>query len=172
MAYVVNTEALTFDDMEEDGNVPHCALCDLAENSSAAMTYMRDLEAALLRANSQSVYTTMCECWERYVRKPLVARQEQCPTVTADEMRHHFVNHTFSATRTMLNDMRRVEKLQEKLPVFVRDEMTQKVVTDKVAAKHYASLLACKLDLMKQLKTTEEPVIPTPPDMVVLMNDA
>ena len=172
MSYEVNTEALTFEDVENCASKQsHCEMCKMSENSSIALRYMKNLEESLLLSNSQTVYETMAECWERYIANPLIARGENCPIFSAKQMRTHFEQHTFSSTRLMLHDMRRVSQLQNKMPVFTSEDVSGKIVTDKVAAKHYASLGALKMDLLKQLRNLPQVPVPDPPDMNVLMED-
>lgn len=172
MSYEVNTEALTFEDVEEHASKQsHCAICKMSESSSIAIKYLKDLEESLLLSNSQSVYETMSECWDRYICAPLNARGENCPCLSATQMRTHFERHTFSSTRLMLQDLRRVSQLQSKMPVFASEDVNGKIVTDKIAAKHYAALGALKMDLLKQLRNVPHVPVPDPPDMNVLMED-
>jgi len=168
--YDLCTEALTFGNVGET-NTPHCALCDASADAGPAMQYMCNLEAALLTRNSSSVYRTMADCWNRYIARPLQLRNEDCFELTELACREHFENHCFNPRRQLLRELQRINRLQEHMAVFTRDEQTGELRTQESAARQYSHLLASKIEILKQLNRNgaEVTTIPEPPDLDVIL---
>lgn len=170
MTYDLCTEALTFSNLGED-TVPSCPLCDASADAGPAITYLTNLEAALLTRNAASVYTTLAECWNRFVCKPLHLRNEECFRLTACQCKEHFEKHCFNPKRQLLRELQHINRLQEHLGVFARDEQTGELRTNESAARQYSHLLASKIEILKQLNRggVDDIPMPEPPDLDVMI---
>ena len=171
--FEVCEQPLRFEDLEAEAPRQHkCKLCEMAEQESVGLQYMSKLERALLKRNSASTYAIMRNCWERYIREPLLARGEDCVSLSEHELRQHFTEHVHSPLRTLLRDVARLEQLQRNLTVFSRKDNGD-VQTDAGAAKAFSQLQASKMEVLKLLArrdTDSDDAIPDPPDLHVLMH--
>lgn len=175
MQYDVCTEALTFNDLDNmKCNKAPCQLCEMSDSAAPAMAYMEQLESAMLTRNKRAVYSTMASCWNRFIAKPLQARDLQCPELTEDQCREHFTQHVYSSRRMLLDELQRVNQLQEHLTCFTKDD-DGSVKTNETNAKHYANLVGTKVEIIKQLARLSDggkaDSIPQPPDMQILMDE-
>jgi hypothetical protein len=170
MKYDLCTEALTFSSVGED-KAAACPLCDASADAGPAMAYLTNLEAALLMRNAASVHKTMAECWNRFIARPLQLRNEHCFELTECQCREHFEKHVFNPKRQLLRELSRINKLQEHMAVFTRDDETGELRTQESAARQYSHLLASKIEIIKQLNRGSEdtPPIPEPPDIDVIL---
>lgn len=173
MQYDVCTEALTFAELNNMScNKQPCALCEMSDSAAPAMAYMEKLETALLTKNKCAVYSTMAKCWNRFIAQPLKMRDLQCPELTKEQCEEHFTQHVYSSKRMLLDELTRVNQLQEHLTCFVKDD--DGIKTNEANAKHYANLISTKVDIIKQLGRLSDggaDTIPQPPDMHVLLDE-
>ena len=151
---------------EEDTH-ENCPLCEYADDAGSAMGHLKAMDTALGgRTDDKQLGKMMEETYNTFFRDPMLARNMEVPTLTAEQIIKHFTEHDINPLRILKRDINRLEAIQQTLCPRSQSA-TGNMVFNEDDAKQWMVTQRLKMDLITQFERTnnrtsrEIPTVPT-----------
>ena len=144
------------DDDDDEENLdsrkscPLCAFADAAQHGP--MAWIRHTyHAHVCSMGASELYCMLAQGYNELFYEPMVQRGVEMPTITAQNVAHHFRRHETSSIFTLKQDIRRMEQMQRVLqPRRMTDEGTRYI--DKEQMRAWLDLCKAKQDAIKLME--------------------